>query len=143
MVTGESEAAVETVAPSGGNGKRPGGVSLEDKINRVHDQVGPRENEADLVWPDHEKFELGGRIYKIKPLPFRRMKLLARLGKNSMGTEEEMDEGIKLIAGIIGESDPTFIDEHMSPPKLAEMFKILEKVNYRGIPKPKGPQPKN
>lgn len=116
--------------------------TADEAKKALTEQLGTEESnidDIDIISPESECFKLGDREYEIKPLPLGRIKLLVRLSKlqDKLNTEEGIDETIMIIGKVIGEKDVEFLGEHITVDEITDLFKIIEKVNYRGAPKKK------
>ncbi|MEO0205869.1 MAG: hypothetical protein ABIL22_04245 [candidate division WOR-3 bacterium] len=115
------------------------GLTFEEKAKQI-DSVQEKANDVNVIFPEGVPFELAGRQYKVFPLKLKQMRLLLKLSKikyDSSMTDGDLDVIVDAISEVLNEGDRDFIERNIDAGKLSELFGVLEKVNYSGIPKGK------
>jgi hypothetical protein len=80
------------------------------------------------------------REYQVYPIPMKKMAILAGLQKIDPGSFKPDDLNViyPVIGQAIREPDTAFIEDALTVPALYELFRIMAKLNYEGIPSGKG-----
>lgn len=105
-------------------------------------------NDAAIMNPEFIKFSLTRRVrekgkmkietrdYEIYPMPLSKMRNLVKMSKVNIHALKETDFDILIdcIKEIAGETDAEFVNDSLTVPKIQELFNIVAKLNYSGIP---------
>lgn len=109
---------------------------IENVINEQIKEQTEKDNTLDFLIPEETDFKIKDRIYKLKTPPFKKLKILNKLGRllnkiyiSKEENETDLDEMVNLISLFLDEPDKEFLENNLDVPTLFNFLTIIQRLN--------------